>query len=318
MHRQACSSWQWFNYCASMVPGGKQLLRINMDESSVCLFQGRGRGNVFLKRYEPRTQPASLASQRTYLTLVAFVCDVPDVQKSLPQVLVANESTLSAEQFHAVRISCPENVIVLRQRTAWNTKALCVRIIRLLRDALQPFAHEYQAVLLMDAYRVHVSREIFAACASSALWAVIVPAKMTWLLQPLDTDVFSALKARVQDESQRVRMRVPELPFDVTTLITCVCNAVRHVLEGRAWAAAFDRNGYGAHQAEVGSRVRRGLEIDALPVIPSSRPSLCQIRSCLPRRSAIELGDISMPSPAPEPRPVLAIPARRLPSVRRA
>ena len=301
-----------------MVPGGKQLLRINMDESAVCLFQGRGRGNVFLKRYEPRTQPASLASQRTYLTLVAFVCDVPDVQKSLPQVLVANESTLSAEQLHDVRLACPENVVVLRQRKAWNTKALCVRIIRLLKNALQPFAHGYQAVLLMDAFRVHVSREIFAACAASALWTVIVPARMTWLLQPLDTDVFSALKARIQEESQRVRMRIPERPLDVTTLITCVCNAARHVLEGRTWAAAFDRNGYGANQAELGSRVRRSLEIDAPPVIPSSRPSLCHIRSCLPQRSAIGLGDISMPAPAPELRPVVAIPARRLPSVRRA
>jgi hypothetical protein len=49
-HNQAQAVWQWYNCCAARVPAGKAPLRINMDETSVCLFQGGGKGTVVFKR----------------------------------------------------------------------------------------------------------------------------------------------------------------------------------------------------------------------------------------------------------------------------
>ena len=45
--RQAMAAWQWWNFCENQVPMGKEVFRINMDETSVCLWQGDGKGIVF-------------------------------------------------------------------------------------------------------------------------------------------------------------------------------------------------------------------------------------------------------------------------------
>ena len=41
---EAVASWQWWNYYESQIPTAKTPLRINMDETAVCLFQGAGAG----------------------------------------------------------------------------------------------------------------------------------------------------------------------------------------------------------------------------------------------------------------------------------
>jgi hypothetical protein len=39
--REAHAVFQWYNYAESCVPEGKTPLRINLDETSVCLHLGR-------------------------------------------------------------------------------------------------------------------------------------------------------------------------------------------------------------------------------------------------------------------------------------
>ena len=44
------AAWQWWNFCESQAPMGKEILRINMDETSACLWQGDGKGTVFANK----------------------------------------------------------------------------------------------------------------------------------------------------------------------------------------------------------------------------------------------------------------------------
>ena len=64
---QAHAVWQWYNFCVARVPSGKAPLRINVDETSVCLFQGGGKGTiVFNKRKDPPAmEPHENASGKT-------------------------------------------------------------------------------------------------------------------------------------------------------------------------------------------------------------------------------------------------------------
>jgi len=52
----ALAAWQWYNYVTSRAPPGKEILRLSLDEASVCLFQDSGRGNVFVSRKRRVTQ----------------------------------------------------------------------------------------------------------------------------------------------------------------------------------------------------------------------------------------------------------------------
>ena len=137
---QAFAAWQWANYSFSQVPPGRRTLRVNFDETAVCLFQGAGRGNVFLRKSDPAVQHVPIAKRRTYLTHVAFVCDDPAIQPLLPQVVIGNERTIKVRQLAALRAACPANVRILRQRSAWVNAPLIAQIVRWLDfcSLLQP------------------------------------------------------------------------------------------------------------------------------------------------------------------------------------
>ena len=106
---QAAVVWQWFNFLKGQVPGGKAVLRLNVDETSVCLFQGGGKGTVIAGKRKIRdrapdgasasvepVQKVTRTTRRTCMTHVAFVCDRPDIQPLLPQVVIGNERTFPA------------------------------------------------------------------------------------------------------------------------------------------------------------------------------------------------------------------------------
>ena len=84
---QAWAAWQWWNYLCSEVSGDRVPLRINMDETSICLYQGSGKGAVFTSRKRPRrehSQKVTANKRRCCLTYVSFVCDRSDLQPLLP------------------------------------------------------------------------------------------------------------------------------------------------------------------------------------------------------------------------------------------
>ena len=310
---QAFAAWQWYNYCASQVPVGKTILRINMDEMAVCVFQGGRRGNVFISRAAERIQHATLNMRRTYMSFVAFICDDPSVQPFLPQFVIANKHTLTEDELAAVQASCPRNVFVLRMKTAWVTNAVCEMMMRRLRVALAPFMRERQPILTMDTASPHISSQVLWVCGGLGLWVVIVPALLTWLLQPLDTDAFSLFKTRLQAEYLEAHIRAAGGVVGVRELIASICVAVRYVLQGRRWADVFERDGFGSSQGSLGQRVVSALQLDGPLAIPSHRPSLAQLKVCFPSNRIIPAASIWRAFDAP-PAVVVAL---RLPRARR-
>ena len=71
------------------VDAGKMPLRINTDETSICVFQGKRKGAVFVKKAR---QKVSKSQRRKNLTLLAFVCDRADIQPHLPQIIIGSSS----------------------------------------------------------------------------------------------------------------------------------------------------------------------------------------------------------------------------------
>ena len=128
---EAFAVWQWWNYCSSQVPVGKTSLTINLDETSICLYQGGGKGNIFVSKQKMaagETEPIQRIARgktRSCMTHVAFICDNPDVQRVLPQVILGNEATFPASAFPLLYRSSPGNVKLIRQKSAWNNELLC-------------------------------------------------------------------------------------------------------------------------------------------------------------------------------------------------
>ena len=302
---QAMAVWHWYNYVTSRIPPGKEVLRLNLDETSVCLYQGGGKGNVFVSRKRRVTQRAPIGKRRCCITHVGVICDQTDIQPRLPQVLIGNEFTFQAGAIAALRASSPSNVVLLRQKSAWNNHATCAWIIRRIGLALAPYAGRYQPVLLLDASRVHSHRIVLTACHLAGIWVVLIPALLTWLLQPLDTHGFQRYNAHMRKEYQEARIRSEGGDLAVGDFLLCVHSAVRSVLQGIPWSSAFDRDGFGARQAEVAPRILEKLERAGQVVAPLifSRPTDAELALCFPRRTKVPVALLWRPFDTP-PRAV--------------
>lgn len=115
---QAVAMWQWYNFYAHRVVRGKQVLKINMDETSVHCYEGTASGAVFTdtgKRARPVEQHLPNRKRRKFLTHVAFICDRADIQNVLPQVVIGNEAAFLQRDMARLRGACPANVILIRR-----------------------------------------------------------------------------------------------------------------------------------------------------------------------------------------------------------
>ena len=162
------------------------------------MYQGGGRGNVFVSKKRRLAHAAPRAVRRRCFTHVAMICDVTEVQPRLPQVLIGNQKTGQAGALEALRAAAPANARLLRRRIAWNSEVVCAWVIRCLGVTLAPYRARSQPVLLLDAARIHFTRSVLRACQGAGIWVVGVPASLTWLLQPLDTHGFQRYTAHMQ------------------------------------------------------------------------------------------------------------------------
>ena len=123
-----------------------------------------------------------------------------------------------------------------------------------------------------------------------AFWTDLLPSPPTEgaaVLPLLDTDVFALYKSVLLDAYQEARSRSANADGDLSMaeFLPCIDGAIQSVLEGRPWAAAFDRDGFGAGQRALGDRVKTRLQLGGAVAVPSSRPSDVQVRRCFPRNS---------------------------------
>ena len=255
-------------------------------------------------------QRAPCAKRRCCLTHVGLICDRPDLQPLLPQVIIGNERTFPKASFAALQAACPPNVVLVRQKSAWNDKALCANIVHRLGAALKDHIDGLQPILLLDAVRLHTAPRVLSACAKWNIWPIIVPAKMTWLLQPLDTSAFQGYKAYLSNSYQRARAASPIGDVSISGFLQCLHDTIRHTLQGKGWPLAFDRAGFSPRQTELSEFVKRQLLVEQPVEIGSGRPTEEQLRCCFPARATIPVAALfkslerpgallALPGPAP-------------------
>jgi hypothetical protein len=141
-----------------------------------------------------------------------------------------------------------------------------------------------------------------------ALAIVLAPARLTWLMQPLDTHGFQRYKAHLRSQYQDARCRsAGDGDLAIGEFLPCVHSAVRTVLQGTRWAGAFSQDGFGDGQAEVPSFIKRQIGATGTVQAPVSRPSDEQLALCFPKRMRVPAQLLWRPfDVAPEP---LALPS---------
>ena len=101
--------WRWSNYLQSRNETGRPHVLINMDETNIKLVPQERGGHVSKGAYRlfvrghPMGRIASLAAQRYSITHVAAICDRPDFQMLLPQVVIVGASQITEARLATLR-----------------------------------------------------------------------------------------------------------------------------------------------------------------------------------------------------------------------
>ena len=101
----------------------------------------------------------------------------------------------------------------------WVTQDVMVRMITRYRQVVRQHHPDKQLVIILDAASQHVSKRVLMHARRLNVILVMIPGKLTWLLQPLDVSVFRVLKDRFKKALMTKKMLHPEGIVTTTCLL---------------------------------------------------------------------------------------------------
>ena len=290
---KAAASWQWWNYLVDSVPANRTPLRINMDETYVPLETDTHQGNVFLKKMNHKFGKGNFARRKVFrskrrqgFTHVAFICDDPEIQKKLPQILIGRPCVFPKKLLPAFNNAVRPNLMILQATKGFNTAAQMVYIIKILAKFLKDYLKTHQIILKVDAAQSHCTYEVWHAFRAWRIWAILVPASTTWLLQVLDAYGFANYKNGLRALLVFARSKSPTGTVDITNFVHIVDEVIDYFLNNTLWADKFDALGYGLKetaQTKVRKFVCDNLEIAEPPLVPRGEPDIAEWWQLFPR-----------------------------------
>lgn len=280
--------FRWVNHAQASAPEGRQPLIINLDETSLAYSFTGSVGTVVCEKYMPDgvqqgTENANTADTRGHVTYVSMITHDSAVQPKVPQVILGNEHRFTKTLLASVKPQVPSNVVLMRCKSAWNCHATMRAILSLLARTLGKLAKDRYVILLLDVHRSHIHGTIFTHARRLGIRLVYIPPKLTSMLQPCDTHLFSHLKCALREAWRDARSNAGA-DISPGEWLSLIFSCIRQVLQGRSWLKAFRSTGALASQKHLSPRVFYRMGLQAAPVAPLGPPSLHETLMLFPQR----------------------------------
>jgi hypothetical protein len=156
-------------------------------------------------------------------------------------------------------------------------------IVSWLAAALRPFMDCWQPVLFVDCCTAHLNPNVFELRRDLGIWIMVIPACLTYMMQPLDTIIFCSFKSKLADFYRAAKMSNDGGFVGIIDLISAIIGSSDFALQGRRWAHSCSRMGFGSSQANVNKLMMHELQLTSKPIVSSCRPSVDLLRVILPR-----------------------------------
>ena len=271
---------------------------VNLDETNIKLYQRAGPGILMDVARKRKNAAASLTYHakkgelRGSFTHVGMICDDPDLQPLLPQHIFLHRNQISEVDFAAAQAAAATNVILHRSEQTWVTSELMKIVLKSLADAIKTKKTGRRILLSLDTFRAHISQTVWRSAAAHGIFMFVVPAQLTWCLQPCDTHVFAMFKDHLSKTCQELTIHEGGGRLSVFLLLKALNDTVLNVLNYKTWRKAFDDLGYRGTQRWISKRAMEKLEIAMRPTLDKSIPTFQQLQYCWPRGSIIPIADV--------------------------
>ena len=295
------------------LPRGKRRLCINMDETSVKLRPPSTRGWL-VHGARKKLRRGALACHgrkgdlRCNLTQLVFICDDDEIQRALPTILIVSNKVFSEASIREAKATLPPHIHLWSQPSAWVSGPTMGAACRLLARCLEPWRQEVEVIFIADTYKGHLTKNVWDTLARLHFAYMLIPAKLTWALQPCDTHVFATYKEQLMvehqlrqirnadEERKRHRGLSPPPAAMPGKLLGCMLEAVAAAFEKtirrNSWSHAFVASGLGPHVEDVSSRVLEQLGFSSVPRGFRQWPTISDFEHIFPARADIPVDSI--------------------------
>ena len=294
--QQAKALWRLSNFQHSRLNKTKTAVRINLDETSVCLTQCEKRGWLLpevrkrMWRGESVTGEVKTKAMKTNFSHVCMICDNPDINTALPQVLIFKEDVMSGELLQALKDVAPKHWVLLRQPKAWCNNEAMKKVLAKLESNLADYRSTHEFILIFDTFRSHICAPTLKSLGNMGLSTVIIPAKTTSLLQPLDVYGFAQYKRSLRLKSMLRRLSFPREVNTWRRMVDILVSTTIEVLVKKNWSFAFQRLGLSGDQTTLSTSARARLQFTDHPeTLPAQFPTLAELKELFPDRSIIPI-----------------------------
>ena len=265
---------RWAKWLRSQSPSGRRLVVINMDESGISETKHNSRGTWMHSAGVHDDEPEGRSKLQGFprCCLIACVTDDAGLQRHLPQVFLPRtpRSGVPSAAVRGVFASAANPIEAWHGSSGWNVLHTMKTWLRAVVGVVRHFRPGCSLMLVMDAYSVHASLKTVRLCRALGIRVLYVPSGMTWLLQPLDTHVFSQMKRRMRKRMLRKRLDSQSGKLAWSDALECATFAVREELVNKSWCTAMSRAGLHGDVDDLAAKLRTTFsDMDLTPRPPS-------------------------------------------------
>ena len=272
-HDRAVIFFRWLLHAISANADAADVVVINMDETMLTSVKIQKLGNSTLSRDAAGRSQAVVRKMRPLkrTSLIASVCTAADIQQYLPQVRLISYGKSEGMPTQRVRQAYADAMYpqqAYHGTTGWATAKILKTWLRDLVNAVRRRKPNCIIVLIVDDAPSHIAEEFLRACRVHHVRLVILPAKMTWSLQPLDTHVFSQLKRKIRELLFAYQERLLTTSVPPLERIRQHGQAIKMILVDRNWTRTMQRSGFTGDLTAMRPQLRQLLH----PELPTAQP----------------------------------------------
>lgn len=244
----------FLTWAAFLLAGGygpDKAVWLNIDETALPLHTGGRHGNVLGlhtsrgKRFSTR---ASLHERRAHVTLVASVCTSLELQSKLPQFLLPNVTGKKRVWQQAMgEIAGEPPIVVLPDTQGWVNTAKLQKILSHIGKVCKKEAPGKRIVLVWDCCPAHLAPAVLQHARTCGIRPLMIPGKLTHVLQVLDFAVFARFKKQFHDSQMESLLQSVNGTQELIDWIRNTVRIVRDTFRTCNVAEHFHRAGQGAN-----------------------------------------------------------------------
>lgn len=287
---------RWVQYLLTVKLKDKNVVIVNMDETSLSgkLVSKFGVFAEFdVNEAGSDNVPQTLIHPWT-CALKGVICSEASLMKHIPQVLLPKYRKRQSPPVH-LKESYEQMGAPLQawhKTSGWSTTISMLLWLRSLAHTLRTHAPDSEHVLLFDCAPTHVNHRVLQEAKRLRIHILVVPARCTWLLQPLDVYTYAIVKRCLRAQLARCQTMSSNGVVNITARLRVTGEVLQRRLISNNWSRQLQKVGLSSDLSMLNSTLKKVTHgLDLTPRTPS-RDELLLLLGKAGKKSKIDWGKL--------------------------